>query len=301
MAPLSKATETQGRGTEATILGRGFSHVVARAARTRRGFTLLELLLAITVMSIVTALIAVSWRVAGDWASVAAHQRRALQLPRVADMIRSQWAERRTSLDLEKPGQTVFMARGRVEFITSLAVLDRTLPLVIASYVVERDDAPTAPAGTYRLVYNERAVIDTRAPQRASAPDDAGGHRALDASATSVPGLVQPPSRSTVLLSACSELVLEYFDNGEEARRAAQKREEERRSEAEADALLRGESPEAAKERAELAARSGEEEEPVTQWKPLEETPESPPPAVRIRGVHQGEAFSCLMVVADSR
>lgn len=267
---------------------------------SRRGFTLLELILAITVLATLMALIAAAWRNAGDWTRESEAQRRALLLPRVTDVVRSQWAERRTSLDLDKPGSSIHVGPARIEFVTSLPVLDRSLPLVVASYIIESDDSVGAPAGTYRLMYKEQGIIDTGAAQRS---EGAEAQRAGASSASGgprVPGLEAPAPRTTVLLGRCTELALEWFDNGDEARREAAKRAEEQSKQQESASQGGGLFDEASG-LAEDAAPVEKLAPPAMEWKGIEKVPERLPLAVRIRGVHQGEPFSCLMVIGRSR
>lgn len=268
-------------------------------AQSRRGFTLLELILAITVLATLMALIAAAWRNAGDWTRESEVQRRALLLPRVTNLVGSQWAERRTSLDLDKPGSSIHVGPARIEFVTSLPILDRSLPLVVASYLVENDDSADAPAGTFRLVYSERAIIDTRATQRSEAAE---AERAGASSATGfsrVPGLDAPAPRTTILLERCTELALEWYDNGDEARRAATRREEELQRQQASDPQRAAETEGSGETERAVAAEKFVP--PAPEWKLIDEVPERLPPAVRIRGVHQGEPFSCLMVIGPLR
>ncbi|MCA9292644.1 MAG: hypothetical protein KDA20_02385 [Phycisphaerales bacterium] len=137
-------------------------------------FTLLETLLALTVMASMSVLIAQAFRVAHDAADGGAHLERAVQVDRVLRLMQDQWADRRV-VKLEgdepnaqspsKPGVTC--SEDAVRFITATAILQPEAPLVEASWMVERAEAEPGAAPSWNLVYQERPITSFRADREA--------------------------------------------------------------------------------------------------------------------------------------
>jgi prepilin-type N-terminal cleavage/methylation domain-containing protein len=273
--------------------------------RARRGFTLLEMVLALTIIATLFGLLTAVWRQAGDWSGDAAAHQRALRLPRVLEMIRTQWSERRMTIGLERPDQTVVITPTQIEFVTAVPVLGRA-PIVTAMYVIEPDPDARASEPRLRLVYEERGVTDVAMPQRSATADaQRAGARTQD-TASRVPGVREELPSRTVLLRNCRELRWEWYDDGT----ATGKEEARLRREAEAlaqqEAAEKGEGAgaqpdDAADLRARSSAPARRDKDDAVRWRPLTEELSSPPGAVRLVGEYEGDPFTCLLVVAVSR
>lgn len=133
-----------------------------------RAFTLLELVLALTLLASMTVLIASMWSQARRWGDDNAGDLHAMRLPRVLALVRQQWSDRRTSAPLEASGLTVSARHDRLSFVTATPVLFPGWPLVRATYLIEPDEQrdPRTDAPLQRLVYIEEQVGDVGAYDR---------------------------------------------------------------------------------------------------------------------------------------
>lgn len=274
-------------------------------SRAPRGFTLLEMVLALTIIAALFGLLTAVWRQAGDWSGDAAAHQRALRLPRVLELIRTQWSERRVTIGLERPDQTVVVTPSRIEFVTAVPVLGRA-PIVTAMYVIEPDPDARASEPRWRLVYEERGVTDVTVPQRSAAADAQRiGARAPDTSSR-VPGVREEAPSRTVLLAGCRELRWEWYDDGTSTGKEEARLRREAEALAEQEAAEKGEGASAASNEADDSlspsrARSRRAEDDAVRWRPLIEDLSSTPGALRLVGEFEGDPFTCLLVVAVSR
>jgi prepilin-type N-terminal cleavage/methylation domain-containing protein len=250
----------------------------------RRGMTLLEVVLALTIMASLAGLVATLWTQGARWTDERAGHARALRLARALELVRAQWAERRVSLRLDEQGASVQAEAGGVTFITTSAVLTPEWPIVRATYSVE--PPPHVPATRRSLVYTEAPIID---------PSAAQGRRRPDAGASTIPERPPeaPPIRRVVLLAGVENLRVERF--GKAARvEAGEDRPAEPVTPAPGDA--------AAPAGPAIPPRSNATpEEKESRWRPIETSTARPPPALRLAGSFEEQEFACVLVVGDSR
>ncbi len=235
-----------------------------RSRSTSRAFTLLETVLAVTILSVLMSLIAVLWAQARDWTADAQREDSALHLTRLVTAIRMQWGDRR-SLDPQKPLQeSSGVSPDAVRFVTASPILFPQWPLVRAEYRIELDPfRGTLSEPRYRLRYTE-----TRLP---GGTDDPLG--SLDAAG-------QPMIESVVLIDDCTMLLWERFGNRREARSTAS-----------------GQDIRTDPERSNVTDVSGEQ----PSWHHFSDQFKDPIPAVRLVGQHGKERFTCVLVIAPLR
>ena len=249
------------------------------------GMTLLELLLALTVMASVMGLLGTLMGQARSWTQRGATDQVLMRLQRVGEAMRAQWADRRTAVDLDEEGRKVAATASSLRFLTATGMLFPEWPLVVAEYRIEADTQHFSSGGVlWRLVYEET---------RLSGMEEIPGAYAVD-----VRG--RPMREAMVLLEACPELWWERFGRGTDADgiRGAGRRG----TEGGGRAVDGGgsDAPEDARG-AESGARGAGEEERAYRWRPLEEGFEGFVPAVRLVGAHEGERFGWVFVVKALR
>ncbi len=272
--------------------------------RSIRAMTLLELLVAITMLASLSGMVAALWSQTRAWSGENTRLEHALDARRALDLMRRQWADRRSMVALGEDGLAVRLTEERLEFVTTSPAVAREWPLVRAAFIIERDPPPGfgEPAPS-RLVYEETPIV---------APG------ATDAKLSATSGVATPESERIVLLEGCFDLRWEQraprqaapaglFDasapmwtavkdeSGLYAGKAGggarlQTREELESASREAD---RNEDPKAAPG----AGKAKPEEE---------EEADQPEEAVRlstfrITGTWQDKEFTCLFVIAPSR
>jgi prepilin-type N-terminal cleavage/methylation domain-containing protein len=129
-----------------------------RSNRAQRGFTLLEMLLAVAVIASIAMLGSSMWLQATESSAAAQGRERGLLLQRIGVLMRDQWADRR-ALDL--PGEDERSAElggarfgpNAISFDTTRSILLTDAPLVRAEYrIVSRED------GSQDLIYIEQPV-----------------------------------------------------------------------------------------------------------------------------------------------
>lgn len=235
-----------------------------RSSATSRAFTLLETILALTILFVLMGLIAVLWAQARDWTADAQREDGALHITRLVTTIRTQWGDRR-SLDPEKPLQdSAGVSPDAVRFVTASPILFPQWPLVRAEYRIELDTfRGTLSEPRYRLRYTE-----TRLP---GGTDDPLG--SLDAAG-------QPMIQSVVLIDDCTLLHWERFGNRRESGATAPERGNRADPEALSGTVAGSEKP---------------------SWHRFETDFKDPIPAVRLVGQHGKERFTCVLVVAPLR
>ncbi len=250
--------------------------------------TLLEVLLAVTIIASLMGLVASLLGQARAWTDVGETDRTLMRLQRVGEALRAQWADRRSSVSLDESGSTVAMGPDELTFVTATPILFPEWPLVAVTYRVEADTGTVDRRGlNRRLVYEE-----TRISGMQELPDrhalDAQGHRLRD---------------SMILLDACTELRWERFGRDDRAE------EPTSRDDARSDPDARTEPRDP---QAEPGVRTGAErtrdvdpeeieERERLRWRAFEHEHQGLIPAVRLVGEHQGERFGWVFVVRALR
>lgn len=253
--------------------------------RRRNGLTLLETLLAVTILASISALVATLWHQVSAWSSEAGQSGRALRLTRVLELMRSQWADRRTTVALNDGGSSVETLPELVGFVTTTPVLDPSWPVVRARYIIERDLEPGSSAGsTWSLVYEERRFQNLGSPMESEKP----GSTPWVSS-----GPAELPARRMVLLRGCPALRIERFGRDE--------RVEKLEAELRHSVLDERGEPVDPELRSRLGSVSESERKLPRRWLELEKSFQGRTPAVRIVGEYEGEAFACVLVIGDSR
>lgn len=130
----------------------------------RRGFTLLEMLLAVTVLSTATLLIGAMWTQARSWSDDGYAAERLLRLQRASEAMRRQWNDRRTTVALNRKSGSVIAMPEELTFVTTTPLLFPDWPMVTASYRIERQPgSPLGDLARYDLVYTETKIAEVGA------------------------------------------------------------------------------------------------------------------------------------------
>lgn len=143
-----------------------------RIARSHPGFTLLEVLLALSVLSMISVLAGTMWLQARGWAEENTASDETMRLQRVSEMMRAQWADRRTSTVLDDQQRTMLATPESLTFVTATPILFTDWPMVTACYEIEREPgSPLGEAATFTLRYTETKLARMdKAPERENAP-----------------------------------------------------------------------------------------------------------------------------------
>ncbi len=259
--------------------------------------TLLELLLALTILASLTILVAAMWSQARRWGDDATSGHRLLRLQRLTELMRVQWSDRRTMIQLGDNAESVGIAPEQLSFVTTTAILFPDWPLVIASFRIEEDpSALSFGERRYDLVYTE-----TRVSELENAPEPPNADSTLD----------DRVARRRVVLKGATDLRWQRYGRADP--------EDE-------DAAKADEPPPANRRDATRPGRLGRQQEKskpdvtepdvadpdapeddrlVHRWRdmPLESRlPKGEPiPAVRLIGTYQEEDFACVFVIGASR
>ena len=225
-------------------------------------FTLLEMILSLSVLSAVTAMVATMWTQAGAWSDQNSAHHAAMQLQRTIAFMHDQWADRRSAVDIAQddaesedqppsrnPG--VRAAPDALTFVTATSILDTAAPLVIARYEIQQSYNESL--GTFTgstLIYREQPVANL------------GEESTLEEN---------PPSHA--LLEDCTNLVFERFGPPPT---------DEQDEPLEQEGVARAESA-------------------PSDWRIFDEPYDKPIPAVRVTGEYKGEPFSCVFVIEALR
>ena len=253
-------------------------HHPIRRTRPRHGFTLLELLLAITILASISALVAALWTQTSAWAGENGSTLKTMRLPRVLELLQAQWADRRGAFRLDEAGSSVIAEPDRLSFITATPILFPDWPVVRAQYIVERDyDTPPGAPPAWRLAYIETRLSDLSKPPE-EAEDLIAQGRGEDAG-------------NYILLSNLASLSFDRFGVGN---RSILKNGSRVEAEEENPDPLE-------KQPSVLQNRTPDEAEDKQKWRPFADPFDGLIPAVRLVGEYEGEAFSCVFVIEGSR
>lgn len=128
------------------------------------GLTLLELVVALTIMVAAMTLVGALWSQMRDWAADNGRLTEGLQPRRVAAFLRRQWEEQRSIVPVDDKGKgSVTVDQDTLRFVTALPALFPDAPLVVASWTIERTpDVRTPEWWPARLVYEEARVTNMK-------------------------------------------------------------------------------------------------------------------------------------------
>lgn len=286
-----------------------------------RGFTLLELLLAVAILSAVFGLVATMWGQASGWDADIEKQGDALRLQRVLAMMKDQWGDRRTGFSMGAEGAPVYITDRQISFSTGTPILFPQWPVVVATYRFEQETEPGR-HGLWRIVYEESRVSSSKVDSGAL---DAGTGLAWDQGRDP---RGRPVRDRVVLLDGLTEMRFERFgpsiefDETVPERKRDEKKVEQRAggtqgdpaaSEQPEDGLTERERDRIRRQRAE-AAETGEAPDPGLElsptekaamkhtWRPMEEGGyPGIMPSIRMVGELDKERFACVFVVVASR
>lgn len=229
----------------------------------RRGFTLLEVVLATAVLAAVSTLAAMMFAQARSWNDANASHLKTMRVTRTTELMTRQWADRRNAVPADATGAKVVATPKELKFVTATPLLHRNWPLVLASYRIDADTPTIRGEKRWRIVYEE---------SRISRLANTG-----DASETQMdnPATADEKPLSTVLLSGLDDARFERYGP--------------RYSPEETQSILeRGETIDQTKDI-------------VPAWRDYESPFKGPIPAVRISGEHEGKEFACVFVIERSR
>lgn len=244
----------------------------------RRAFTLLEMLLAVVVLSMVGVLVSTMLAQANDLASDNAQRDATLEITRVVRLMNEQWSDRRSTVPMGPGGETYMALPGEIAFITARPILGKDWPLARVRYRIVMDPASVVePERRYDLVYEEIPVF--RAGPESLPEDPQAEPEPVD----------WEEARRHILLRRCTNLRMERFLPDQQAAEEALGRE-------------RG-SERGTASRDEESERLAELlEDSVSEWVVFDRVASGRlPPAVRILGEYEGEPFGCVFVGAALR
>jgi len=119
-----------------------------------RGMTLLEVLIATTILASLTVVVAMLWSQTKQWTDETRTHGSALQLQRSLDLLDRQWGARLTRVKLADGEEgSVIVDGDRLAFVTTESALFPDWPLVRATYIA-RPTGP-APGSAWTLEYEE--------------------------------------------------------------------------------------------------------------------------------------------------
>ena len=252
-----------------------------------RAMTLLEVLLAVTIMASLMGLVASLLGQARSWTDVSETDRVLMRLQRVGEAMRTQWSDRRSSVALDGQGNRVITTPEQLSFLTATPILFPEWPLVAATYRIEPEATRGSSRGlTWRLIYEETRIAGM---------DALPGDYALDARGAAL-------RDSMVLLAGCAELEWERFGQGE--RLAEDGASDDDDGQGDDDP---GGTPESGPNGASGLAESGLgedralDEERRFRWRAFTSRYEGFVPAVRLVGQYEREPIGWVFVIKALR
>ena len=133
-----------------------------RPTRSRVAMTLLEVILAMTVLASISTLVAALWSQVHDWTVENASHHRALEVERAVTLLDQQWRARTTSVSLGESGApAVTLQPDALMFVTTAPVFFHESPMVRVVYRIERTGGYVAgEQPVWTLHYEESPVND---------------------------------------------------------------------------------------------------------------------------------------------
>lgn len=186
----------------------------------RRAFTLLELLLAVTILASITSLVAVTWAQMNAWADESGEEHRQMQLHRALKLMTDQWEDRRSTTGMGDNTQRIITGDTGIGFLTATPILFPDWPVVRVGYRIEpaRNRAPGA-ARAWNLVYIEQRVVEFSKPKK-DEDKDSDSRKEQDkrptfddvfTDETRIDRWGNELSRRIILLEQCDSLSIERF------------------------------------------------------------------------------------------
>lgn len=254
------------------ILDRTITPRTARR-RHRRGFTLLEVVLAIALLASMSVLIGALLSQTREWSEDAGSAGASLRVTRVIEALREQWGSRRTAVGITENGGSMSLSPEALQFVTARPLLFTDWPLAIAEYRIEEDFTSSAGQGRrWKLIYTERRV--TAMKDETSDKTDLAGRALVE---------------SITLLSNCESL--EW-----------QRPPKPAATEPGADGSTESEGAEPASAPRPAEPRPGEPDHfRRIEWAAVMPESTKEPGMVRLSGERNKENFSCVLVVRASR
>lgn len=121
----------------------------------------------------IALMVSILWATLANWQADAADQQERMRLHRVTELLREQWADRRTTTPMEEGGREYTVTDRSIAFVTAMPILFPDWPLVAVSYTIERSDNTIGGTRT-ALVYEERRLTDVNAPPPTNPRDEQG-------------------------------------------------------------------------------------------------------------------------------
>ncbi len=240
------------------------------AKRHQPAFTLLEMLLAVSVLASMSVLIGAVWAQMRDWTTEGARLNASMRLPRVLEVMNAQWADRRASIATGDQGASLDLQPNSINFVCADPLLFPGWPLVVVTYEIETVP-PRLPGGApeFRLVCFERKLTTLLAEV------DSAGEPETPIPAP--PGLVL--EEQIVLLDRCEELSFERYGQAANVGPRSSNR----------------------RDPAGMAVRADEptDDDLLRRWRPMEPGYKGPINGLRLTGTFLGEPFTWVFDAED--
>ncbi len=151
------------------------------STKCRRAMTLLEVILAMTVMASISTLVAALWSQTRSWAIENASHQSGLRVERAVGLIDQQWKSRVLSIALgEDDAPAIALTDERLSFITTTPIFFHEAPMVRVVYRIERRGGYLAGEdATFSLEYEESPVTDPRVAVSTSGASGGGQSKSL--------------------------------------------------------------------------------------------------------------------------
>ncbi len=124
--------------------------------RRARGMTLLEVLIATTILASLTVIVSTLWAQTKQWTEETTTHDSALRLQRALDLLDHQWESRLIDVKLADGETGIVLVDGtHLEFITTRGVLFPDWPIVKVAYIAQQTTNPNPAEESWALRYEE--------------------------------------------------------------------------------------------------------------------------------------------------